>query len=145
MDQNLHNGVKTKPSFLPNLSMPSQKMDSKMSVPPLYPFRKPNFNFRKHANESKYSRGETIRAAAQRNVLGKSTLKRFNSSNGIRMLEQSTRDGDEEEEEVKYPIQTRTPIDVQDAKFTGSYLKLAQQVTITPNREVIIKGKGIVP
>lgn len=45
MDLNLPLAVRTKPSFLPNHSLHSQKVESKTSIPPLYPFKKPNFNF----------------------------------------------------------------------------------------------------
>jgi len=86
------------------------------------------------------ARGDTLRAAAHRSLSGKSTLKRFNSSNGLRLQEQSTRDAEDEEE--KYPQYTRTPAELQtNDKLTGSFMNLAHQVTITPNREVIIKGK----
>lgn len=73
-------------------------------------------------------------------MFGKGTLKRFNSSNGLRLHEQSTRDG-EEEEENKYPSYAKTPVELHDPKFTGSFSNLVHQVTITPNREVVIKGK----
>lgn len=91
--------------------------------------------------EPKRSRGDTIRAAAQRNVLGKSTLKRFNSSNGIRIHDHSTQDEEGEEEESKYPTYPRTQIELHDHKLTGSFMNLVHQVTITPNREVVIMGK----
>jgi hypothetical protein len=94
---------------------------------------------KKEPEDPNLSRGESIRAAAQRNLLGKSTLKRFNSSNGIRLLENGSNYAEDEEE--KYPSYTRTPVELQDTKFTGSFMNLAHQVTITPNREVIIKGK----
>ena len=132
--------IKTKPSFLTNHSVATTNNDSKMSIPPLYPFRKPNFNFNKRKEGHKRSRGEAIREAAKKTVFGqKNTLKRFNSSNGIRIHEQSTRDG-EEEEETKMPSYTRTPIDLTEAKYSGSFMNLAAQVTIAPNKEVIIKG-----
>lgn len=142
MKERLPSTIKTKPSFLANHSLLTSKNEQKTSIPPLYPFRKPNFNFSKKNEDTKRSRGDTIRAVAQRSVFGqKSSLKRFNSSNGIRLHEQSTGDGGEEEEESKVPTYVRTQIDIHEAKFTGSYMNLASKVTITPNREIVIKGK----
>lgn len=140
MEDKLPTTIRTKPSFLPNHSLHDQmKNDSKFSIPPLYPFKKPNFNFKKEQEDPNRSRGDSIRASAQRNLVGKSTLKRFNSSNGIRLNENGSNYAEDEEE--KYPIYTRTPVELQDSKFTGSFMNLAHQVTITPSREVIIKGK----
>jgi len=112
MERKLPTTTRTKPSFLVNHSVLTQNKNSKITIPPLYPFRKPNFNFSKKKDGYKRSRGEAIREAAKRTVFGqKSTLKRFNSSNGIRLHEQSTRDGDEEEE-TKLPSYTRTPVEL---------------------------------
>lgn len=46
MDQKFPTSVRTKPSFLSNHSILTQKNEPKMTIPPLYPFRKPNFNFK---------------------------------------------------------------------------------------------------
>lgn len=56
----------------------------------------------------------------------KQTLKRFNSSNGIRLLNQQNENAEEEEK---------------DDKFISSFINSGPEFTITHNREVVIKAK----
>ena len=67
-------------------------------------------------------------------------MKRFNSSNGIRLHDQSAQ-GEEGEEEDKFHNYSKTPIDIGENKITGSFMNLAHQVTIAHNKEIVIKGK----
>lgn len=70
----------------------------------------------------------------------KSSLKRFNSSNGIRLHDQSAQ-GEEGEEEDKYQSYSKTPFEVGDHKITGDFMNLAHHVTVAHNKEIVIKGK----
>lgn len=79
-----------------------------------------------------------MKSAAQRSVLSnKNTLKRFNSSNGIRLSNQNS-DGAEEEDKYDH---CQTANDKLNDKFISSFINLGPEITITHNREVVIKGK----
>ena len=108
-------------------------------MPPIYPLKKANNSYKgKGLEEARISRGETIRAAAQRSVFENNSYKRFNSSNGIRNYNRNTQETDDEEEKV--PGYSKIPLDSLDNKLAESFANIAHKVTGTNKKEVMIKA-----
>ena len=108
-------------------------------MPPIYPLKKANNSYKgKGLKEAKISRGETIRAAAQRSVFENNSYKRFNSSNGIRNFNRNTQETDDEEEKV--PGYSKIPLDSLDNKLAESFADIAHKITGTNKKEVMIKA-----
>ena len=68
-------------------------------MPPIYPQKRPSYPLKNKVEETRMSKGETIRAAAQRSLFENSTFKRFNSSNGVRQSNKVAQEMYDDEEE----------------------------------------------